>query len=172
VDDRLREIPQSRFRDGDVSTAFAAVVRNRSEHGGVEVWEIVAAIVGLISLTAIVGAISILCSTWFARHLKHSSCRILLLRAWVAFFLRFGCPLPKIVHFSDTGIHRRSANSFSADHLADCISLIPLVIGVFAFIVSGFILSVASNVLVERAFIPSWNIVLVMFHVPTASSTI
>lgn len=133
--------------------------------GGVEVWEIIAANLCLMSLTILVGSISILCSTWFRTTSE----------AFIMSYLSVACAscvyAPIFISFAENPWLFVSSGStvapqtFSQQVLSLIgILAIPMVIGTFSLLVSGFILVVASKVLVPRAFVPSWNIVLVLFQ--------
>lgn len=126
--------------------------------GGVELWQIVAAILGLMILTIAVGSISILCSTWFRTTTE--AFIMAYLSVYCTSFVAFSVLLSwmRSVEIRTMGL-TPGAGSTVVEQI-----LVPVGCGVVSLIFSGLILVLASKVLVSRAFVPNWNVVLVMFQ--------
>lgn len=136
--------------------------------GGVETWEIIAAILALMLLSFAVGSVSILCSTWFRTTSE----------AFIMAYLSVYClscvfsPLYAVT-FRQYQLQAMAVTPTTPDSpptfFQQMFALIaemflPVATGILSLLLSTSVLWVASKVLVPRAFVSSWNVVLVLFQ--------
>lgn len=124
--------------------------------GGVEILEVVLAIVALISLSFAVGSVSVLCSTWFRTTSEA------FIMAYVA-LLCLSCPLSPFLSgaYGSASIVELQNGWTSPARFTEVSEVMIIISGV---VIGVICLSIASSVLVPRAFIPAWNVVLAMFQ--------
>ena len=126
--------------------------------GGVELADLINAIALLMSLTMFVGSVSILCSTWFRTTSESFIAAYLSLFFLGCFFSIFGGPgleLWQMSFHSESGRSRLPLSQGISNSIGDL---------TFALLVSLIPVFLASNILVARAFVPAWNMVLESFQ--------
>lgn len=129
--------------------------------GGVELWELIANVVGLASLTMVVGSVSILCSTWFR---TTSAAFVMTYVTLFAFscFLSVFTPFWLMSRMPPIGMNVFSNTPWLGFILLYIVA--PTMIAVAALVPTVVCLYVAAKVLVPRAFIPVRNLVLELFR--------
>ncbi len=129
--------------------------------GGVDLPELIIAVASLTAFTLIVASVSILCSTWFRTTSEA------FVMAYVA-LSGLGCVCSPfwmiIAAVMNSGIRAAGSEPPSPWLMIIEALFLSTTVGIFAAMISAVLLMVASNVLVQRAFVPPRNILLEQFQ--------
>lgn len=133
--------------------------------GGVEVWEIIAAILRLMVMTIEVASVSILCSTWFRTTSEAFVMSYLSVLCLSGLFSAFALVVAAGAGFPWSAATQTEPLTATQEFfIAIGRRVLPVGMGIAGLLFSAFTLLIASRILVARAFIPTWNVVLVLFQ--------